>query len=84
MEGSETASVFEEDVVEPIAILGMSCRFPQDATSPQSFWDMLAEGRCANTAFPEGRISIDGFYNADGNRLNKVSLLPDSSSGRRG
>ena len=30
---------------KPIAIVGMSCRFPGGVTNPSKFWDMLAEGR---------------------------------------
>jgi acyl transferase domain-containing protein len=39
---------------EPIAIIGMSCRFPQ-ADSPDSFWRLLRDGMDAVTEAPEGR-----------------------------
>ena len=29
----------------PIAIVGLACRFPGDATSPSKLWDLLKEGR---------------------------------------
>lgn len=53
------------DVVEPVAIVGFSLKFPQDATSPEAFWDMLAERRSAMTKVPEDRWSADGYYSAD-------------------
>lgn len=36
-----------KDKLEPIAIIGMSAKFPQDATTPASFWKMICEGRSA-------------------------------------
>jgi len=40
---------------EPIAIVGMSCRFPGGVNTPEQLWEMLAEGRDGITAFPEDR-----------------------------
>lgn len=39
---------------EPIAVIGMSCRFP-GATGPEQLWDLLHEGRDAIRSFPEER-----------------------------
>ena len=40
---------------EPIAIVGMGCRFPGGVTDPEGFWDLLAEGADAISGFPEDR-----------------------------
>ncbi len=32
---------------EPIAIIGIGCRFPGGANSPQAFWELLQDGRDA-------------------------------------
>jgi acyl transferase domain-containing protein len=40
---------------EPIAILGMGCRFPGGVTSPDDLWQLLIEERDANSEFPADR-----------------------------
>ncbi|MEN3586662.1 SDR family NAD(P)-dependent oxidoreductase, partial [Streptomyces sp. ZYX-F-203] len=40
---------------EPIAIVGMSCRFAGGVTTPEEFWEMLVEGRDGMGAFPTDR-----------------------------
>ncbi|GAV38380.1 type I polyketide synthase [Streptomyces acidiscabies] len=35
----------QEQGDEPIAVVGLSCRFPGDADSPDAFWDLLVQGR---------------------------------------
>ncbi|MEM8604516.1 MAG: beta-ketoacyl synthase N-terminal-like domain-containing protein [Cyanobacteria bacterium P01_H01_bin.121] len=49
---------------EPIAIIGMGCRFPGGVTDPESFWQLLSEGRDAITPVPESRWNRDAFYAA--------------------
>lgn len=40
---------------EPIAIVGMACRFPGGASSPAEYWRLLAEGRSGIRELPAGR-----------------------------
>ncbi|MEU9797234.1 beta-ketoacyl synthase N-terminal-like domain-containing protein, partial [Streptomyces sparsogenes] len=40
---------------EPVAIIGMSCRFPGDVSSPEDLWRLLAEGGDAITGLPADR-----------------------------
>jgi hypothetical protein len=60
--------------LEPIAICGFSIKFPQEATSPDAFWKMICEGRCAMTEFPQSRMNKNGFYRKE-NKRNTVSYL---------
>ncbi|ERF71956.1 hypothetical protein EPUS_06515 [Endocarpon pusillum Z07020] len=57
----------------PIAVVGYDFEFPQEATSTESFWQMLCEGRCASTEFPKDRINIDAFYHPDRSRNSTVA-----------
>ncbi|WP_431886451.1 SDR family NAD(P)-dependent oxidoreductase [Micromonospora wenchangensis] len=40
---------------EPIAVLGMACRFPGGVSSPEDFWALLIDERDAITPFPDDR-----------------------------
>ncbi len=48
-------------VSEPIAIVGIGCRFP-GADGPEDFWKLLLDGRDAISEVPEDRWSIQQYY----------------------
>src|SRR5579862_3939744 len=55
----------EQQLHEPIAVIGMGCRFPGGASSPQQFWALLRDGVDAIEAVPADRWSVDEFYDPD-------------------
>ena len=57
----------------PIAIVGMGCRFPREATSPEKLWQLCADARSAWSEVPPERWNQDAFYHPDGGRIGAVS-----------
>jgi len=58
---------------EPIAVVGMACRFPGSANSPDEYWSLLADGRDAIAEVPADRWSIDDLYDPDPDAPGKVA-----------
>ncbi|MCB9553263.1 MAG: acyltransferase domain-containing protein [Myxococcales bacterium] len=47
---------------EPIAIIGMACRFPGGAHDPDAFWRLLVEGRSGVVDVPPDRWDRDAYF----------------------
>lgn len=72
-EGSESSGSLSPSHVVPVAIIGMSLLFPDDANTPESFWSMLMEARCASREFPSDRLGGEALYHPDATRGDSVS-----------
>ncbi|MBF0099467.1 MAG: acyltransferase domain-containing protein [Desulfobacterales bacterium] len=61
-----------EERNEPIAVIGMACRFPGGANSPEKYWNLLKEGIDAIRTVPSERWDIDRFYDPNRNAPGKI------------
>jgi malonyl CoA-acyl carrier protein transacylase len=57
---------------EPIAIIGMGCRFPGGASTPKRFWELLKKGVDAITEVPRERWNLDDYYDPDPESPGKI------------
>jgi len=55
----------ERAATEPIAIVGLACRLPGGVDSPDTYWQLLADGVDAVTEVPRERWDIDRYYDPD-------------------
>ena len=62
----------KERANQPIAIIGIGCRFPGGASSPQAFWELLCQGTDAITEVPPDRWDIRRFYDPDPQKPGKT------------
>ncbi|KAF2667284.1 polyketide synthase [Microthyrium microscopicum] len=51
-----------------IAVIGMSCRFPGEAKSPDEFFEMLLHGRSAWSEIPNDRFDINSYWHPSHDR----------------
>jgi acyl transferase domain-containing protein len=58
---------------EPVAIVGMSCRFPGGSDTPGAFWKLLTDRVDAISEVPADRWDAGALYDADATAAGKVA-----------
>ncbi|MEK8019991.1 MAG: type I polyketide synthase, partial [Candidatus Parabeggiatoa sp.] len=63
---------------EPIAIIGMGCRFPGGVHTPESFWDLPIQGVDTVTEIPNSRWNLEAYYDPNPNKPGKMYVRAGS------
>ncbi len=64
--------LLERGTSEPLAVVGIGCRFPGGASDPRSFWELLREGRDATSETPADRWDNASLFDPDPDAPGKV------------
>lgn len=73
LEQHEQIEAADRRAHEPLAVVGMACRFP-GAADPAAFWQLLREGREAIGEVPADRWDIDAYFDPDPDAPGRMSV----------
>ncbi|WP_170184702.1 beta-ketoacyl synthase N-terminal-like domain-containing protein [Streptomyces sedi] len=65
----------ERETRQPVAVIGMGCRFPGGADDPEKMWRVLREGVDTIGPFPPGRWDTSGYFDPDPDAPAKAYVL---------
>ncbi|GKT64373.1 polyketide synthase [Colletotrichum tofieldiae] len=61
-------------IQDPIAVVGLACRLPDNCNTPHALWKFLESGSIAKNTPPQSRFNIETHY--DGSLKNKTMASP--------
>ncbi|KAM6478067.1 putative PKS-NRPS protein [Trichoderma sp. SZMC 28011] len=59
---------------EPIAIVGLGCRFPGSSNTPSKLWDLICEKRDILKKIPVDRFNAENYFHEDGERQGLMNV----------
>ncbi|KAK4078956.1 hypothetical protein Trihar35433_61 [Trichoderma harzianum] len=59
---------------EPIAIVGLGCRFPGSSNTPSKLWDLICEKRDILKKIPVDRFNAESYFHEDGERQGLMNV----------
>jgi microcystin synthetase protein McyD len=71
-EAKERLKAVEAKQTEPIAIVGLGCRFGNNISTPQAFWSFLKAGDNTLRDIPRERWNFSDFYDSDRGKAGKI------------
>jgi acyl transferase domain-containing protein/acyl carrier protein len=65
---------YERAKSEPIAIIGMGCRFPGGSDTPEKYWEFLRSGQSGIREIPKDRWDMNALYDSDPDAPGKIYI----------
>jgi acyl transferase domain-containing protein/NADPH:quinone reductase-like Zn-dependent oxidoreductase/NADP-dependent 3-hydroxy acid dehydrogenase YdfG/aryl carrier-like protein len=60
------------EITQPVAVIGIGCRFPGGVQDAESYWNFLLEKQCGIVEIPADRWNVDAFYDPEPDARGKM------------